>query len=845
MSQIELEIQQMLAELAEVSFVAQRDIQAALPAIRRHGESVTLAWLTAARALFLHDRDAGKAFIRGSVEAEAVSETVLPWTDQAMEFLRWRGSWRAVEGFMENLPQAFDVLGHGGEARWAQIGFIWCGRHLASGIAYFRAPVSELAGRQGVQGIECITAPAEELFETRRLALGTYLAGAIRVRNLLGAPAVLPWAQRGADILQAGRLRGEAYFRLESGESLKILLDQAPGYRLPEHERFLSLLLAAWYAEPPQLREGEWSPEKGRAFVETDGVALFIPAAMVDRDEAILAVLHGAGHVAFGSFERRHMDELFRMAGTEPPSLSPNQRVDWALLFEAWREDAPRFQLLFDLCEDLRVDWRVNQQVPNHLRRMVRAAQQRAPGEEPALGYFRWALASIRCALGEVPGEAEAPRWDLLSGLLEEHATVVDAFRTALLLYQDCPLPPLSLPGEQQAVYLPGRSPNAARSVFPRDGEEQGESREADSDERQGSGSGARDSGEQTPAPAQGVESDQPEFEKPRDDPGAGGGKAGAGTPMPSWASGKGGGRTVSERGIPYPEWDYRDQRYKRNWAWIQERVLSESNLGEATRLTATYADALKRLKRGIQAQKPVRLAPLRRQLEGEEVDLDATVSYVTERRAGRTPLPRVYRQRRPRQRDTAVTLLADLSTSVMQQLPDGQGRIVDRIRAGILLFAEAMEVVGDPYSIAGFSSKYRDNVSYYPIKDFDQPFTTEIRATIGGLSGRLATRMGTAIRHALTRFSASPSPKRLLLILSDGRPEDYDDGGDIRYLHEDTRVAVKEAVDQGVHPFCITVDPAGSDYLPRIFGTGHYLVLDHINSLPEKLPQIYLRLRR
>jgi nitric oxide reductase activation protein len=213
--------------------------------------------------------------------------------------------------------------------------------------------------------------------------------------------------------------------------------------------------------------------------------------------------------------------------------------------------------------------------------------------------------------------------------------------------------------------------------------------------------------------------------------------------------------------------------------------------------------------------------------------------------RAGMAPPARVYRQRRLQSRDTAVTLLADLSTSVMQQLPDGQGRVVDRIRAGILLFAESMEVVGDAYCIAGFCSKYRDNVNYFAIKDFDQPLTTEAKGVIGGLTGRLATRMGAAIRHALTRFADAPSRRRLLLILSDGRPEDYDDGGDLRYLHEDTRVAVKEAIDQGVHPFCITVDPGGCEYLPRIFGRGHYLVLDHINSLPRKLPEIYLRLRR
>jgi nitric oxide reductase NorD protein len=231
--------------------------------------------------------------------------------------------------------------------------------------------------------------------------------------------------------------------------------------------------------------------------------------------------------------------------------------------------------------------------------------------------------------------------------------------------------------------------------------------------------------------------------------------------------------------------------------------------------------------------------------MDGDDLDLEATVSYVTERVAGRSPEPRVYKRRAIRHRDVAVTLLADLSTSIMQTVADGNGRLVDTVRAGVLLFAESMEEVGDPYSIAGFCSKYRDNVNYYRIKDFDQPFNDGVRATVGGLSGRLATRMGAAIRHAVARFEGVQTPRRLLLLLSDGRPEDYDDGGDRRYLHEDTRMAVKEAVNAGVHPFCITVDTLANQYLPQIFGRGHYLVLDHIGSLPAKLPEIYLRLRR
>jgi len=224
---------------------------------------------------------------------------------------------------------------------------------------------------------------------------------------------------------------------------------------------------------------------------------------------------------------------------------------------------------------------------------------------------------------------------------------------------------------------------------------------------------------------------------------------------------------------------------------------------------------------------------------------LNAVVAYVAEQRAGMSPQPAIYRRREIKQRDVSVTLLADMSTSIMQHLPEGGGRLVDRVRAGVLLFAESMEEVGDAYSIAGFCSKYRDNVSYYAIKGFDEPLTHDIRSQIGGMSGRLATRMGAAIRHATACFDRVESRRRLLLILSDGRPEDYDDGGDRRYLHEDTRMAVKEAVAKGVHPFCITVDTMANQYLPQIFGRGHYLVLDHINSLPNKLPEIYFRLRR
>jgi nitric oxide reductase NorD protein len=831
-------VEELLVELRARGFAAHGELDATFPAIEAHGEEVALAWLRACCILSDFDREAGRAFVRGSSEAEDVSETVLPWTEQALEFARWRGSWRALQGFMANLPRAFGSLGHAGERRWAEIGLLWCGRQVESGSAYFATPVTDLSGRQGISGIEQLSVRAEELFESRKLMLATYLAGAIRVRNLLGAQAILPWALRGADILQSGRARGEAYFRLESEESLALLLEHLPGYRLADRSRLLAMLLDVWFGGTFELKESSWSPEKGRPFVETDGRSIYLPAVMGNRDEALLGVLHAAGHLRCGTFDRQAMKEMFRSVEVDFPQSGP---VSWTPLLMRHGEDALRFQLIFDLCEDLRVDARVQRAVPNYLQRMIATARATGPRPPESGAYFELALATLEQALAVARSGATLSGDPRFLPLLRPGASVADAFRVATGIHASGELPPVTDLEAMHAAYLPGRGPNATRLVHPQEQEDRQQQKAPGPD-----GEGEREeAGEEQSEGAQSAEtSDQQDGDK-RDEVAGYGESSGAATQSSQRAEQPRGNQAGGEKGLPYPEWDYREARYKRNWSWVQEKRLGESNMAETSRLMNQYSNALKRLKKAIQSQKPTRMAPLIRQLEGDDMDLNAVVSFVAEREAGLSPSPEIYRRRELRQREIAVTLLADMSTSIMQHLPEGGGRLVDRVRAGVLLFAESMEEVGDSYAIAGFCSKYRDNVSYYRIKDFEEPLTAEIRSTIGGMSGRLATRMGAAIRHATARFEGVESRRRLLLILSDGRPEDYDDGGDRRYLHEDTRMAVKEAVNKGVHPFCITVDTMANQYLPQIFGRGHYLVLDHINSLPNKLPEIYFRLRR
>jgi nitric oxide reductase NorD protein len=820
-----------LARLAARSEDAHREALAARPVIARHGARVLLEWLQACVELVAHDLDGGRALIRGSVAAATASEEVLPWTAQARRFRRWRGSGRAVEGFMEKLPVAFGSLGHAGQRRWAEIGLTWCRRHLASGTAYFATPIRELTGRQGIGGLEALATTAEELFERRNLMLATYLPGAVRVRNLFGHAAVLPWALRGCDVLQRDRVRGETYFRLESEESLAQLLDGHSGFRVRDRERLIAMLLHAWLGAEIALEPSGWSPEQGRPFVEVDAHAVYLPLMLPSREEALLGSLHAAGHVRFGTFD---IGSLRGLAGASVDPACP-LKVLLPLLIAPWQDDAVSFLLCFDLCEDLRVDARLGAAVPNYLARLARLAEQ-TPWTAAA-AHRAFAVKTLRLARGNSDHGLAPAIAERLSPLLDATATVADAFVCARWLHARSVLPDVATE-ELADAYLPARGPNLLRVLRKATSTQDGAQRSGDAAQPLAS--------EPQPPEPTGAEEDalrDVSQEQVMTETGAAVHRSGesrrrrGGMRTPSAAS--------NPRGRPYPEWDYREGRYKRDWAWVQERELGETNAAEAGRIAARHRRALQQLKRAMQAQKPTRLAPRRRQLEGEDIDLDAAVGFVVERHGGRAPNAAVYRRRVPAQRDISVILLADLSTSIMQLVPRGGGRLVDRVRAGILLFAESLEVVGDGYSIGGFCSKYRENVTWYPIKDFDEPLSARVRGIVGGLSGRLATRMGAAIRHAVTRFDGVESRRRLLLIVSDGRPEDYDDGGDHRYLHEDTRMAVKEAVAAGVHPFCVTVDALGQEYLPQIFGKGHYLVLDQIDQLPAKLPEIYLRLRR
>ncbi len=286
------------------------------------------------------------------------------------------------------------------------------------------------------------------------------------------------------------------------------------------------------------------------------------------------------------------------------------------------------------------------------------------------------------------------------------------------------------------------------------------------------------------------------------------------------------------------PEWDWKQRRLLPDHCRIHEMLAAEAPpcpLPDHLRRTA------RRLRDQFQALAPARTW-LRGRPDGEAIDLDAYLRFATDRHAGvQGDASRLYRQMRSGARDLACLLLADLSLSTDTWIDD-RGRVIDAIRDSLFLFGESLAATGDRFAMLGFSSRRRDPVRVHRLKAFGEPYGAVIRGRIQAIKPGYYTRLGAGIRHAAKRLALEPAGRRLLLILTDGKPNDLDryEG---RWGIEDTRHAVAEARRQGLEPFCVTIDPEGNDYLPHLFGSGGYVVIRNPAELPARLPLLYARL--
>jgi nitric oxide reductase activation protein len=209
----------------------------------------------------------------------------------------------------------------------------------------------------------------------------------------------------------------------------------------------------------------------------------------------------------------------------------------------------------------------------------------------------------------------------------------------------------------------------------------------------------------------------------------------------------------------------------------------------------------------------------------------------------GRIPSERLYIKRLKQQRDVAVLLLVDLSRSTANLVAGTGKTVLDVEREAIVLFCEALQVVGDAFAIAGFSGTGRLGVDYWNVKTFAEPMGDEIRTRISAMAPQRSTRMGGAIRHALSRLETIPNKVRLLITLGDGFPNDTGYKGE--YAISDTRRAIAEARSKGIHLRPITINPIPDQQLDPMYGNRHHTVISDVRELPDKLWRIYRSLTR
>ncbi|HET6591978.1 MAG TPA: nitric oxide reductase activation protein NorD, partial [Xanthomonadales bacterium] len=170
------------------------------------------------------------------------------------------------------------------------------------------------------------------------------------------------------------------------------------------------------------------------------------------------------------------------------------------------------------------------------------------------------------------------------------------------------------------------------------------------------------------------------------------------------------------------------------------------------------------------------------------------------------------------------------------------QPSILDLTRESAGLLAWAIDSIGDNFAVHGFASDGRHDVQYYRFKDFNRPYDEQAKSRMAGMRGGLSTRMGAALRHAGWHLAQESARKRLVLLVTDGEPADIDER-DPQYLRHDAKKAVEDLAAQGIYSYCLTLDPNADRYVARIFGENQYSIVDNVERLPERLPNVFAAL--
>ncbi len=744
------------------------------------------------------------------------------------------------------------------------------------------------------------------------------------------------WFEEGVRILKQDEKAGLAYFRLESTDerALERLVNRVD---LEPMSRVLLTYSQALAGTKVQIRSTEGLGKGNKGWIHsdkptTDGTTIFVPSFM-DRydyeDENFtwykVAVTHQAGHIEFGTFDFSFEKEagLFANRRQQPPSTDGDGRTDMVRFFSLF-DDRKLATDIFTVVEDVRIDYLLKREYAG-IRSSYHWIQQESLSRRPSLFSFplresflelliRMSLDGEYRVIFPILDDQLQSAVEILRRVQSPQATVEDSAEATIRLYEIIStIPNKRLPEWQWDTIdldetelttadfthawedredsdlkpdteLPYQAPTEVefRGNFnPELVELRPELKEnphtlglsplpLPPKEVQISGilSGKHSSSglfiTDLPATTQTQGTTYEEEDKSKGQPGA--------SELIEEALEDEGGQSFL-----YDEWDFQACCYLPRWCRVREKLLTEGSVNFYRETLARHSLLASQIRKQFEMLTPELLRKLNRLHDGEELDLNAVIEAVVDRKSGHSPNEKIYWKRRKTKRDVAVIFLLDMSSSTANAIRDvdevedyadlyfgrlealprlradnlegltkGPRRVIDVMKESVVLMVNALETTGDHYGIYGFSGHGREDVELLVIKGIDEKFSDTTEGRIDMIRPFHSTRMGPAIRHVISKLDTCDAKTKILFLISDGYPQDKDygrDSNDKEYALHDTKMALIEAKRKSITPFCLTIDIAGYDYLNEMSQDIGYEVVNDIESLPQRLPTLYKKL--
>ncbi|MBS1550381.1 MAG: VWA domain-containing protein [Bacteroidetes bacterium] len=297
----------------------------------------------------------------------------------------------------------------------------------------------------------------------------------------------------------------------------------------------------------------------------------------------------------------------------------------------------------------------------------------------------------------------------------------------------------------------------------------------------------------------------------------------------------------VDEKGfhLKYNEWDFKKRRYLPNYCKVYPKTQVKTDSAYYQKTMAKYKTTLMGLRKMLTSVNN-RMQQQRRQIQGESFDLDALTDLYTDIHSKITPDERVYLTQRKKEKDISILVLLDLSLS-----SDGYAagnRVIDVEKEVSILFGEILHEFDIDFAIDGFSSKTRNYTTYITLKDFNENWN-QGKMKIGAAEPVGYTRIGPALRHAGARLRKTEARNKWVILLSDGKPNDFDkyEG---QHGIQDIKQALRELNEEKINSYALAIEAQAKYYLPQMFGQNHYQILTSPEALLQSLAKLYEKIK-